>query len=79
MRIAEPAIVGKAAFAAKLAMMSESTIDVATSLPCGASDGTRLMFQYKDFTWTETLAVVIVTVFGSGAVACEMIAVTAFA
>jgi hypothetical protein len=33
MRVTEPAIVGKAAFAAELAVMSKSTVDIAASLP----------------------------------------------
>ena len=79
MRIAEPAVVCETSLAAKLAVMSKGTVDVAASLPRRARDGARFMLQYENLTWAETLAVMIVTVLGGGTVAGEMIAVTALA
>ena len=79
MRVTEPAIVRKASLAAELAVMSKSTVDIATSLPRRARDGARLMLQYKNLARAETLAVVVVTILGGSALAGEMIAVTALA
>jgi hypothetical protein len=79
MRVAEPAVVCETSLAAKLAVMSKCTIDITASLPRRARDGARLMLQYKNLTWAETLAVMVVTVLGSSTVARKMIAVTAFA
>lgn len=79
MRVAEPAVVCETSLAAKLAVMSKGTVDVAASLPRRARDGARFMLQYENLTWAETLAVMIVTVLGGGTVAGEMIAVTALA
>jgi hypothetical protein len=78
MSVAEPAVVCKAAFAAELAVVSESAIDIATSLPGCASNGARLMLQYKNLTRAETLAVMVVAVLGGGAVAGKVVAVAQF-
>jgi hypothetical protein len=78
MAVAEPAVVCKAAFAAELAVVSESAIDIATSLPGRASNGARLMLQYKNLTRAETLAVMVVAVLGGGAVPGKVVAVAQF-
>ena len=79
MRVAEPAIVCETTLAAKLAVMSKSTVDITASLSRRARDGARFMLQYKNLTRAETLAMMIVTVLGGSAVPGEMIAVTALA
>jgi hypothetical protein len=78
MAVAEPAVVCEAAFAAELAVVSESAIDIATSLPGCASNGARLMLQYKNLTRAETLPVMVVAVLGGGAVAGKVVAVAQF-
>jgi hypothetical protein len=71
MAVAEPAVVCEAAFAAELAVVSES-------LPGCASNGARLMLQYKNLTRAETLPVMVVAVLGGGAVAGKVVAVAQF-
>jgi hypothetical protein len=79
MSVAEPTVVREAALAAKLAVVSKGAINVAALLPGCATNGARLMLQYKNLARAEALAVVIVTVFGSETLACKVVAVTALA
>lgn len=79
MSVAEPAIVGVAALATKLAMVTPDTIDVSAHASTRTSDGTRLVLQNKHLAGTETLSVVVVAIFAGSAVAGKVIAVAALA